>query len=527
MSPRLLVVDDELDVLQIVTELFDGSGWQIETATTIDEAIQRFGVSPFPVILCDVHMPGTSLALLQHAKEILPSAQVIMFTGDPTIGTAREALQHGAYDYVPKPAGREELLQVTQRAYDKYLLTEERNRLESENREYARQLEELVTKRTEQLRETELRYRAVFNRAVDAILLVDPMTGRVCDCNIAATRLLNTSGSQLNHRSVKDFVGDRFSDMLTQAQEPKHGEWRFDRVVFRGEDGWERTTQVAAGKVDLEDGPYLQIVARDITDHVELREHNERIELELLNEQRLAAIGLLVSGVAHNINTPLTGIYGAAQLIKLKHPDVEDIDGVITQVERINGIIRNLMWKSRQEQDQSFQELDLNQLLMEELRFLEADLDYKHNVDKEFEFKDNVPAIMGRYSDFSMSVMNVVRNALDAMHGRQERKLFVGTEVRAGDICITVKDNGCGIAPEDRAKLFLPFFTTKPVVCDQQSPVPTGTGLGLSTTQKLLAPYGARYDIKSEPNVGTTFTISLPVSVNSAEARRVEQESVV
>ncbi len=520
MSPRLLVVDDEADIRQIVTEFFDGSGWDVESAGTNVEAIASLERNPFPVILCDVHMPGGSLSVLMRAKTNLPSVQVIMFTGDPTIATAREALQHGAYDYIPKPCGREELLQAAQRAYDKYVLTEERNRLEGENREYARELEELVARRTDQLRESELKYRAVFNRAVDAILLVDPATGKVCDHNIAATRLLNTSGVQLNNRSVHEFAGDRFSEMLTQAQEPKHGEWRFERVLFRGPEGWERTAQVAAGKVDLEHGSYLQIVARDITDQIELRERHERIELELLNEQRLAAIGLLVSGVAHNINTPLTGIYGAAQLIKLKHPDVEDIDGVITQVERINGIIRNLMWKSRQEQDQTFQELDLNQLMMEELKFLEADLDYKHNVEKELIFIDNVPAIMGRYSDFSLSVMNVVRNALDAMHGKADRRLFVGTEVVDDEIRITVKDNGCGIAPEDRSRIFLPFFTTKPVASDNKSNGPTGTGLGLSTVQKLLAPYGARYDIESELNVGTTFRIFLPLAINSVHARR-------
>ena len=525
-APRLLIVDDEADIRQIVTDFFDGSGWEVADAATIEAACAILASEVFPVVLCDVHMPGNSLNLLQLAKAKLPSIQVIMFTGDPTISTAREAIQNGAYDYIPKPCGQEELRLAAKRAYDKYVLTEERNRLERENEEYARRLKESLEKRTEQLRESELKYRAVFNRAVDAILLVDPKSGRICDHNIAATRLLNTSSAALNEHPVSDFVIERFDEMLDQARKPRHGEWRFERVVFHGQDGWERTAQVAAGKIDLEGESYLQIVARDITDHVELRERHERIELELLNEQRLAAIGLLVSGVAHNINTPLTGIYGAAQLIKMKHPDVEDIDGVISQVERINSIIRNLMWKSRQEQDQSFQELDLNQLLKEELRFLEADLDYKHNVEKQFELADNVPAIMGRYSDFSMSVMNIVRNALDSMYGRPERKLFVGTHLHDGEIRIVVQDSGCGIPREDRGKIFMPFYTTKPVVGTDKSAGPTGTGLGLATVQKLLAPYGARFDIESEPNSGTRFTIALSLAANSVSARRQAAEQL-
>jgi PAS domain S-box-containing protein len=522
MLPRLLVVDDEADIRRLVCDFFDDTIWQVQAVGSLEEALERVHSEIYPVILCDVHMPGKSVNLVAAAKERYAPTQVIMFTGAPTIDSAREAIREGAYDYIPKPCGSEDLVRIVQRAYERFLLVEERDQLERENLEYARRLEELLERRTEQLRESELKYRAVFNRAVDAILLVNPENGCICDYNIAATRLLNVASAELNERPIRDFVGERFDEMLKQAKEPRHGEWRFERVRFRGPDEWERTAQIAAGKVEFDDGAFLQLVARDVTDHLELRERHERMELELLNEQRLAAIGLLVSGVAHNINTPLTGIYGAAQLIKMKHPDVEDIDGVITQVDRINGIIRNLMWKSRQEQDQSFQELDLNQLLIEELRFLEADLDFKHNVDRRFEFGDTVPTIMGRYSDFSMSVMNVVRNALDAMHGRKDRVLSVSTEVRDGDVRITVKDNGCGIPPEERPKIFVPFYTTKPLVGPEKSEQPTGTGLGLSTVQKLLAPYGARYEIESEVEVGTAFSICLPLAINAASARRQE-----
>ena len=169
----------------------------------------------------------------------------------------------------------------------------------------------------------------------------------------------------------------------------------------------------------------------------------------------------------------------------MKHPDFKDIDGVITQVERINGIVRNLMWKSRQEQDTSYQEIDLNQLLQEELRFLEADMDFKHNVEKQFQFADDVPAIAGRYSDFSQSIMNVVRNALDAMHALDHKMLRVTTEVRDGDVRLSITDVGCGISAENRDKLFVPFYTTKPLA-GRDGGQPSGTGLGLSTAQRLL-----------------------------------------
>jgi len=345
---------------------------------------------------------------------------------------------------------------------------------------------------------------------------VDIPSGTISDLNMAAARMVDNRGTDLINRSIHDLVGDQLSSVMQEAQEPGHREWRFEHMVFSLNGSSNRVAQVAVGKVEFNGQTCLQVVARDITAHVQLTERSELIERELQNEQRLAAIGLLASGIAHNINSPLMGIYGAAQLIKMKYPDITDIDGVITQVERINGIVRNLMWKSRQEQETQKQEISLNQLLQEELKFLEADLEFKHNVRKHYAFADEIPAIWGRYSDFSQSIMNVVRNALDSMHACESKEIAVSTEIADDAIRITVKDSGCGISSEDRDKIFLPFYTTKPVVGNGKGREPTGTGLGLSTVQKLLAPYGAYYDIHSEINRGTTFTICLPLAANIA-----------
>lgn len=519
---RLLVVDDEEIICQIVQGFLGVEGWEVDAVYNVDDAYRALEQRSYPVILCDVHLPGNSTHLLKHVKCQCLATQVIMFTGDPTVSTAREALQHGAYEYVPKPCRREELVHIVSRAYEKYLLLREQARLLEENEAYRRRLEELVEKRTEQLRQSELRYRAIFNRAVDAIFLVDTSTGTICDHNIAATRLLNVGSADLLDHSIRDFVGDQFSDALSPRDGSRLHEWRYEIVNFSTDGSSHRTTQVSIGGVVLEDHSYLQIVARDITDQIELRERAELMEMELLSEQRLAAIGLLASGIAHNINTPLMGIYGAAQLIKMKHPELEDLgdlDGVISQVERINSIVRNLMWKSRQEQDTSIQEINLNQLLQEELRFLDADLEFKHNVTKYFAFADEVPAIMGRYSDFSQSIMNIVRNALDSMHACERKQLFMSTEVCDGEIRIVVKDTGCGFRPENRDKIFLPFYTTKPIAGPTGGCEPTGTGLGLSTVQKLLTPYNVRFIVESEVNQGTTFTICVPIAANSPRGR--------
>jgi signal transduction histidine kinase len=271
--------------------------------------------------------------------------------------------------------------------------------------------------------------------------------------------------------------------------------------------------------VEIDGKAHLQIIARDVSDQIELQQRTDLMEMELIGEKRLATIGLLASGVAHNINTPLMGIYGLAQLIKMKHPEIEDIDGIIAQVERINGIIRNLMWKSSRESQLTSQEINLNQLLQEELKFLEADLDFKHNVEKTIELAENIPSIMGKYSDFSQSIMNICRNSLDAMHRSEVKKMTIRSFMHNGDIVLEIGDSGCGIAQEHRDRLFTPFFTTKPQVGQSEDPEePTGTGLGLSTVQKLLSAYNCRFDVESAPGRGTKFRIFVPAALNAVEA---------
>jgi two-component system, NtrC family, sensor kinase len=519
---RLLVVDDEQVICHIVQGFLENEGWKVDSACCIDDAHALLQRHAYPVILCDVHLPGDSAEFLKFARSEDQARQVIMFTGDPTVSTVREALQHGAYDYLPKPCKPDELKRIVNRAYDKFALLREQERLQAENESYRHQLEEMVEKRTGQLRETELRYRAIFNRAVDAIFLVDALSGQIMDANVAATRLVGVGSAELNRLHIQKFLSSQLDDVLREATQNGHHEWRFPRVSFTLANGDTRFAQMSVGKIELDGKVCLQIVARDITDHLELQEHTELIEQELINEQRLAVIGLMASGIAHNINTPLMGIYGAAQLMKMKNPQLEDVDGIIAQVERINGIIRNLMWKSRQEQDSRFQEINLNQLLHEELKFMEADLDYKHTVTKHISFCDELPTIMGRYSDFSQSIMNVVRNALDAMYPNEEKELTIATQCCNGNICITIKDNGCGIPPENQERIFTPFFSTKPLAGHALEDEPTGTGLGLTTVQRLLSSYGVEFKIESAVGEGTCFTMILPVAQNQTQPDAAE-----
>jgi len=107
--------------------------------------------------------------------------------------------------------------------------------------------------------------------------------------------------------------------------------------------------------------------------------------------------------------------------------------------------------------------------------------------------------------------MNIIKNALDAMHGRDEKRLHVATQAQPdGSIVVEIGDSGSGIAPEHLDRIFDPFFTTKPMAGRQSNGEPTGTGLGLSSVKQILAKYRASIQVDSTPGQGTTFKIHIP-----------------
>ncbi len=509
---EILIVDDEAAVCESISEVLKHEGYAPRSSLDFDSATQSLNQRFFPVAIVDIYLPGTNgIALLSYIQGLHNNTQVIIITGDPTIETAREAIRLGAYDYISKPFKSAELLTVVERALARYRLFDEKQHLEKENELYQQALEQLVEHRTSQLRESEERYRVLFHHAIDAICLLDIPTGTIRDVNLAASRLIGVPTEKLIGQPIKRFVGRQLDEVFSDIASGKREAWHLDYVQLHRIDKEVRRVQLSIGAIDFQYQKILQVICQDITDKVALIERQRQMEIEFLSEQRLASIGLLASGIAHNINTPLMGIYGLAQIMKMKYSTMAEVDDILVQTERVHQIIQNMMWKSRQDQDKTAQELNLSELLLEELKFLEADLEFKHNVKKEFQLATDLPTVRGIYSDFSQSIMNIVRNALDAMWDRDSRKLRIATARDGEGIAVEIEDTGCGIPEEKLDHIFAPFFTTKPVLGKEKENEPTGTGLGLSTAHRLLEPYSVTFKVDSVVDKGTKFTLHIPV----------------
>lgn len=262
----------------------------------------------------------------------------------------------------------------------------------------------------------------------------------------------------------------------------------------------------------------------------------KQLQTQLIQAEKLSAIGRLAQGIAHNLLAPLTVIRGRTQLVSEEArdcfeeklpallsriagresempPNIAKVYDSICQelfaIERgsktMQEIIDNLMYKSRREQEEHKQLVDINDLLWQELKFLNGDQRFKHYIEKVYNFTEKPLYIEGIYSDFSQSFSNLISNAIDAMEGCEKPVLTITTRSDDEQVYIEFHDTGVGIPPENIPHLFEPFFTTKPI----SGGTLTGTGLGLHSCYQLLSPYGAQFEVKSQPG-DTTFIVKIP-----------------
>jgi signal transduction histidine kinase len=237
------------------------------------------------------------------------------------------------------------------------------------------------------------------------------------------------------------------------------------------------------------------IVFEDITDKI-------RLQQQLLTSEKLASIGLLSAGVAHEINTPLTGISSYIQMLQKKLADThyaQILEKVEAQTDRVARIIKNLLTFARSPSDASFQRIDLKESIEEILSLI----DYKlknMNIRLELELEP-IPEFYAQGERLQQVFINIILNALDAMP--QGGKLGIRLSMVNDAAVVRIADTGTGIKPEHVSHIFDPFFTTKGVG--------KGTGLGLSISYAIIKEHEGHIQVQSEVGRGSTFTITLPV----------------
>jgi len=246
-------------------------------------------------------------------------------------------------------------------------------------------------------------------------------------------------------------------------------------------------------------------IAAQVDDERRMREEVQSLQQQVIRQERLAAIGVLVSGVAHELNNPLQAILGFAELLQMQQdmPEQARADLTLIQKEsaRASAIIRNLSKFGRQMSEPSPVRLrdvvaSVMELRQRKLEELNITVDINEN---------SRAVVMAIFTELQQVVLNFAINAEQAiLHANSpERRVVIRTGDRDGWAWIEVEDSGPGVPPEHEAKLFQPFYTTKPVG--------EGTGLGLSVSYDIVRSHDGRIGYRRAPSGGAIFYLELPI----------------
>jgi PAS domain S-box-containing protein len=380
----------------------------------------------------------------------------------------------------------------------------------------------LVDVTSRKLAEAELRRQAaLFESLLDAVVVMD-LQGGIIDWNRRAEALFGHAKADVVGRPADELLrasgGDAREDTVLL---PLPGEPACAReVTLRRKDGREVVAELVVVPLKDAAGRHVADVAiyRDVTER-------KQLEARLRLADRMAALGTLAAGVAHEINNPLAYVLGNIVFLEGALPRGGDqaappelttaLADARTGAERIRATVRDLLDLARAREAEAVTDVDVNAALEFTLKVAESQLRHRARIVRRLEA---VPPVAAPESRLSQVFMNLVINAAQAIPegdpARNEVRIATRFDPVTESVVIEVTDTGCGIAAEDQRRIFDPFFTTKPVG--------QGTGLGLSICHSVVGSLGGEIQVDSAPGRGATFRVRLPASAPlvRAEPRR-------
>jgi PAS domain S-box-containing protein len=367
-------------------------------------------------------------------------------------------------------------------------------------------IENSLLYKDQQERATELELLKEFNESIIesinvGILAVD-LDGCVTRLNSALEHILDLRRDAAIGKRVEDLFSEDFADTLHQVLGKDGWRLREIRNIYKLHTATlgSRSLVVNIALAPLQDGQGQTgalVVLEDVTTRISLEE-------QLQQREKLSSIGLLAAGVAHEVNTPLTGVSSYTQMLLGMLNDTDPkhalLQKVRTQAERATNIVNNLLNFSRTGSATEFGELDIERVLDDTLQLLEPQL-RRSQIEIVRAYAEDVPEAYGNAGKLQQVFTNLILNARDAIPDGGRITVATSTS-EDGSPVVEIADTGIGIAPENVAKIYDPFYTTKGVG--------QGTGLGLAVSYGIVQEHAGHISVESTPGRGTTFRITLP-----------------
>ncbi|HEX5735093.1 MAG TPA: ATP-binding protein [Blastocatellia bacterium] len=391
----------------------------------------------------------------------------------------------------------------------------------------------LVDKQQRRLRESEERYRALFEHASDGIGVVRATDFLILDVNNMFAEILGYKPPALIGKHVDELFADKeplsaraLLEQLACEESDRHPEdlslGDHKEVDFRTASGGLLPVSLSCSVLSMGEEKLLTLIIHDLTERKKLQREREAMQRQLFQSSKLASIGELSAGVAHEINNPLNGIINFAQLLKddgvaRNETERQMVDGIIEEGERIAVIVRNLLTFARQDPHMPT-EVEIRQVIDNSIALFGHQFE-KAGITLEIDLAEDVRPVLADASRLRQVVVNMMSNAFYALKARDvDPKVFRITArnrdtARKKNVEIAFFDNGIGIPQQNLDKIFDPFFTTRR---DDG-----GTGLGLSLSFGIIRDYAGEIRVESEEGSHTRFVVTLPAS-DSEEVEYVQ-----
>ncbi|MDA3962980.1 MAG: response regulator [Planctomycetota bacterium] len=474
---NVLLVDDREGEFLLLRRLLDSlpkRPYRIHWASTAEEAILLVQQVPkLDVILLDVALGAdrNGLDLLIDLVEQGLTAPCIMLTVLTDEEFEAQCIRAGAADYLIKSElSAAQLHRTIRHARERYRMQQA-------------------------LARSEQRYRTLAANFPKGAVLVIDADGHCHSADGAALTSLGIDAAAAPGTHIRELLGSELGELLS------------DRLSLMPDEGVRSFETTVAGRAFLAHlcalgDSHHQIVVQDITD---LR----GAEQAVLQSSRLASIGTLTGGVAHEFNNLHSLIIGNLERLLRSPPSdpaqVQRLQAVRDGVWRAAEVTRNLLSLARGFRT-TFELGSLHDLVDETIGLIRHDFE-ANGIQLETHF-DTLPNIWLQPSGIGQVLINLLINAKHALHGCTNPRVEVRAETRGTQAVLSISDNGCGIEASDLERVFTPFYTTK----DPDQTSDGGTGLGLTVCRTIVVNHGGELSVRSEPNLGTTFALALPLN---------------
>lgn len=501
---KILVIEDEESIRTLLRIALTHKGFEVFTASDGEEGIEIFEQEKPPIVLTDIKMPGIDgLEVLKRIKRIDPDTRVIVITGHGDMESAIEALKLEASDFINKPI-KDEVLMVALKHAQEILWMQEKLR------EYTNNLELMVKQATEELEKAHDFQKNLIQSSIDAIIATDK-DGTIIVFNQGAENLLKYRADKaigrmnIDETAPPGILEAIKKEFISPAHGGKNRLVNYESFVV-SRTGEQIPVRISGTIISQEDEAIgLVFFFQDLREIKQLQK-------ELIENERLSAMGQTVAGMAHYIKNILNGLEGGIYMVNTgfkKDKQVLLSKGwgmVQNNVAKISDLVMNMLTYSK-EREPELESCSPNDIAQEVYDLMEERAK-KLNVKLVKDFDLSIDTCFLDPDGLYRSLLNLVTNAIDGCTSDSNKKkdwaVVIKTREKGNAIRFDVVDNGMGMTKEVQGKVFERFFTTKGS---------KGSGFGLLVSRKMIEEHGGTLTFKSKPGKGTTFTIHLPYRI--------------